>query len=109
MLSTLENKCASCRAINVNAEGAACEADRKLAELKEEVLRVSKEDDAEVIILACAGLCGYEDELSEFIGMPVLDPVVVAVKVAEMMVSAGLRHSKVRKFAVPPQSLDAYF
>jgi allantoin racemase len=43
------------------------------------------------------------------IGMPVLDPVVVAVKVAEMMVETGLRHSKRLKFASPPQSLESYF
>jgi allantoin racemase len=104
-----KDKCASCRSININVEKAACERERTLAELKEEVLKVVKEDKAEVIILACAGLCGYEDELSAMIGLPVLDPVVVAVKVAEMMVETGLRHSKVRKFAFPPQSLDAYF
>ena len=104
-----KDKCASCRSININVEKAACERERTLAELKEEVLKVVKEDNAEVIILACAGLCGYEDELSAMIGLPVLDPVVVAVKVAEMMVETGLRHSKVRKFAFPPQSFDAYF
>jgi allantoin racemase len=104
-----EQKCASCRAININVEKAASERGATLAELKEEVLRVAQEDNAEVIILACAGLCGYEDELSEMTGMPVLDPVVVAVKVGEMMVETGLTHSKVRKFAFPPQDLDAYF
>ena len=104
-----EKKCASCRSININVERAACERETTLAELKEEVLKVVREDNAEVIILACAGLCGYEDELSAMIGLPVLDPVVVAVKVAEMMVETGLRHSKIRKFAFPPQSLDSYF
>jgi len=104
-----DRKCASCRSIDINVEDAACHRDRTLSDLKDEVLRVVQEDNAEVIILACAGLCGYEDELSELIGIPVLDPVVVAVKVAEMMVETGLRHSKVRKFAVPPQDLSAYF
>jgi Asp/Glu/hydantoin racemase len=41
--------------------------------------------------------------------MPVLDPVVVAVKVAEMLAETGLSQSKVRKFAFPPQALEAYF
>ena len=35
--------------------------------------------------------------------------VVVAVKVAEMMAEAGLTLSMVRKFAFPPQPLNAYF
>jgi allantoin racemase len=103
-----DQKCASCRSININVERAATDREATLTELKDEVQRVLKEDQAEVIILACAGLCGYEDELSEMIGIPVLDPVVVAVKVAEMMVESGLSHSKLRKFALPPQSLDAY-
>ena len=41
--------------------------------------------------------------------MPVLDPVTVTVKVAEMMVETGLCHSKRRKFANPPQDFEAYF
>ena len=104
-----DRKCASCRSIDINVEKAASDREATLAQLKEEVLRVAREDDAEVIILACAGLCGYEDELSEMIGLPVLDPVVVAVKVAEMMIGAGLSHSKARKFAFPPQPLDSYY
>ena len=66
------------------------------------------EDRAEVVILACAGLCGYDTELSRLSGIPVLDPVAVGVKVAEGLVGLGLAHSKVRKFAPPPQSLDSY-
>ena len=104
-----EKKCASCRAININVERAASEREETLAELKKEVLRVAKEDNSEVIILACAGFCGYEDELSKMVNMPVLDPVVVAVKVAEMMVETGLSHSKRCKFAFPPQNLQDYF
>jgi len=103
-----EHKCASVRAININVEQAAVEREKTLAELKEAVLKIVEEDQAEVIILACAGLCGYEDELSALAGVPVLDPVVVAVKVAEMMVETGLCHSKVRKFASPPQKLSEY-
>lgn len=103
------DKCASCRAININVEAAATEREKTMAELKEEVSRVAREDGAEVIILGCAGLCGYEDELTKLVGLPVLDPVVVTVKVAEMMVETGIAHSKVRKFAFPPQALEAYF
>lgn len=108
-LYRFNDKCASARAININVERAAIDREATLAELKEECLRVAREDGAEAIILACAGLCGYEDELTELCGMPVLDPVVVAVKVAEMMVEAKLCHSKVRKFAFPPQELSAYY
>ncbi len=103
-----EVKCASVRAINVNVEAAAVERERTLAELTEAVNRVVAEDGAEVVILACAGLCDYDRELTETTGVPVLDPVVVGVKTAEMLVAAGLSHSKRRKYADPPQPIADY-
>ena len=103
-----EAKCASVRAINVNVEECVTDRERTLRELTEQIERIVTDDGAEVVILACAGLCGYDAELSRRSGVPVLDPVAVAVKVAEGLVGLGLCHSKIRKFALPPQSLDAY-
>jgi allantoin racemase len=103
-----EAKCASVRAINVNVEECVTDRERTLRELTEQIGRVVADDHAEVVILACAGLCGYDAELSRRAGIPVLDPVSVGVKVAESLVGLGLSHSKIRKFAHPPQSLDSY-
>jgi allantoin racemase len=103
-----EAKCASVRAINVNVEECVTDRARTLAELSERIRTIVAEDRAEVVILACAGLCGYDQELSRRAGIPVLDPVAVAVKVAEGLVGLGLTHSKARKFAAPPQPLDHY-
>ena len=103
-----EAKCASVRAINVNVEECVTDREKTLGELKEQIQRIVAEDRAEVVILACAGLCGYDRELSRLAGVPVLDPVAVAVKVAESLVALGLAHSKARKFARPPQPLDNY-
>lgn len=103
-----EAKCASVRAIDVNVEECVTNRAKTLAQLTVEIRKVVAEDRAEVVILACAGLCGYDAELSRLAGIPVLDPVAVAVKVAEGFVGLGLAHSKVRKFAHPPQSLEAY-
>jgi allantoin racemase len=104
-----EAKCASVRAINVNVEQCVTDRERTLAELSGEIRKIVDEDRAEVVILACAGLCGYDEDLSRLAGIPVLDPVAVAVKMAESLVSLRLVHSKVRKFAVPPQPLGEYF
>lgn len=101
-------KCASVRAINVNVEECVTDRERTLRELTEQIERIVADDHAEVVILACAGLCGYDAELSRRAGVPVLDPVSVGVKVAEGLVGLGLSHSKIRKFAHPPQSLDSY-
>ena len=103
-----ESKCASVRAINVNVEECVTNRERTLAELTAEIRKIVAEDRAEVVILGCAGLCGYDAELSRLAGIPVLDPVTVAVRVAESFVALGLAQSKIRKFAHPPQSLDAY-
>ena len=103
-----EAKCASVRAINVNVEECVTNRDKTLGELKDQIAKVVAEDRAEVVILACAGLCGYDAELSRLAGIPVLDPAAVGVKVAESLVGLGLCHSKVRKFAHPPQALDQY-
>jgi allantoin racemase len=101
-------KCASVRAIDVNVEECVTDRARTLAELTAEIRKIVAEDRSEVVILACAGLCGYDTELSRLAGIPVLDPVAVAVKVAESFVGLGLVHSKIRKFAHPPQSLESY-
>jgi allantoin racemase len=103
-----EAKCASVRAIDVNVEECVTDRERTLRELKAQVQAVVAEDRAEVVILACAGLCGYDVELSRLAGVPVLDPVAVGVKVAEGLVALGLAHSKIRKFAAPPQPLENY-
>ena len=103
-----EAKCASVRAINVNVEECVTNREETLRQLKAQIQTIVAEDRAEVVILACAGLCGYDEELSRLAGVPVLDPVTVGVKVAESLVSLGLRQSKARKFAHPPQDLEAY-
>jgi len=103
-----ESRCASVRAININVEECVTNREKTLAELSAQIRTIVDEDRAEVVILACAGLCGYDTELSRLAELPVLDPVAVAVKVAEGLVGLGLGHSKVRKFAHPPQSLEAY-
>ena len=103
-----ETKCASVRAINVNVEECVTNRAETLRQLKAEIQKVVAEDRSEVVILACAGLCGYDEELSRIAGVPVLDPVAIGVKVAESLVHLGLKQSKVRKFAHPPQDLDAY-
>ncbi|MBI2204244.1 MAG: aspartate/glutamate racemase family protein [Candidatus Rokubacteria bacterium] len=102
-------KCASVRAIDINVEECVTDRARTLRELSAEIRKIVDEDRAEVVILACAGLCGYDQDLSKLAGVPVLDPVAVAVKMAESLVGLGVSHSKARKFAHPPQPLDHYF
>jgi allantoin racemase len=62
-----------------------------------------EEDGAEVIILGCAGMAGYAEELERELGVPVLDPNAVALKMAEAMVDLKLKPSRRGFYAYPPQ------
>ncbi len=108
-LYRFEGKCASVRGINVNVENCVINRESTLVKLQQEILKIAENDGAEVVVLGCAGLCGYDEALSELTGLPVLDPVTVSVPVAEMLVACGLSQSKVCKFHAPPQPLSTYF
>jgi len=108
-LYQLKGRCASVRGIDINVERAATHREETLEKLKSEILEIVENDGAEVVVLGSAGLSGYSEELEELVNLPVLDPVSVTVKWAEMMVNTGLKHSKKRKFVTPPQDLSEYF
>ena len=56
------------------------------------------EDNAEVLVLGCAGYAGLAGRLSSELGVPVLDGVACAVKLAEAFLACGLTTSKRRKY-----------
>ncbi|MBD9650124.1 aspartate/glutamate racemase family protein [Ensifer sp. ENS09] len=59
------------------------------------------EDRAEAIVLGCAGMSNLVERLQQRLGVPVIDGVAAAVKVAEAIVGMGLRTSKVGDLAYP--------
>lgn len=105
----MENKCASVRAIDMNVQDSVNNRAETLDLLQAKIEMMIKEDGCEVIILGSGGLSGYNDILQERIGIPVLDPGQLSTKLAEMFVEMNLSHSKLRKFAFPPQNLNNYF
>ena len=54
-----------------------------------------EEDGADVLVLGCMSMAflGVTDELQSRIGVPVISPVIAALKTAEMMLSHGVTHS----------------
>lgn len=66
--------------------------------LIEEGRRAVVEDGAEAICLGCAGMAGLDKRLEDELGVPVLDSVVSAVKLAEILGDYGLQTSKVNLF-----------
>lgn len=67
-----------------------------------EIRSAVDEDRAEAIVLGCAGMADLAGRLSSEHGLPVLDGVSCAVKLAEAMVGLGLRTSRLGGYAPPP-------
>ena len=74
---------------------------RALRMLHAEARRAKDEDDAEAILLGCAGFAQFANELEEELHIPVLDGVVCAVKIAEAVVELGKTTSKHKTYRLP--------
>jgi allantoin racemase len=97
----LESRFASVRALNMSVAEITSDPEKVKQVGKEIMRRMIHEDGAEVIVLGCASMTGYSDELERDLGVPILDPIIVTYKVAEALAEAGVRHSKVGLYAVP--------
>lgn len=59
-----------------------------------EIERSVRHHRAEVVVLGCGGFIGLAEELSAKTGVPVIDPTMVTVKLAESLTRLRLMHSK---------------
>lgn len=64
--------------------------------------RAVDEDGAEVLILTCAGLAGLHTQLQERLGVPVLEGISCAVRLAEVLVDLGLKTSRSNEYGPLP-------
>ncbi len=61
---------------------------------------------AEVLLLGCAGLTSYVQELQQQVEMPVVDPVEAGCRMLQALIDSGLNTSHVGLFARPaPQEM----
>jgi allantoin racemase len=67
-----------------------------------EIGRAVAEDRAEAIVLGCAGMADLAKDLAAEHGLPVLDGVSCAVRMAEAMVGLDLRTSRLGGYAPSP-------
>ncbi|WLW55859.1 aspartate/glutamate racemase family protein [Streptomyces sp. YU58] len=56
---------------------------------------------AEVLVLGCAGMTGLQRVVGEKLGLPVVDGVAAAVRLAESLVALGLTTSRAGSYAKP--------
>jgi allantoin racemase len=76
--------------------------DATFAHLVKVSRRTIDEDRADVLVLGCGTLSFRAAELQEIVGVPVINPLQVALRTAEMLVACGLSHSK-RSYPLPPK------
>lgn len=81
---------------------------RAVEALVEQAAQAVRDDGAHVIVFGCTGMTGLAEEVEEGLkkegitDVPVIDPAVLALKVAEALADMGLSHSK-RTYPVPPE------
>lgn len=97
----LESKCASIKTTSFSPSDFEKQSDDVLKVLTDAAKDAVENDGAEVICLGCAGMTGLDKPISEKLGVPVLDGVACAVKLAETLVDYGVTHSKVKAYSKP--------
>jgi len=93
--------CRKVRAANIpvlSLEDGTCNAKQKI---EKEILKAVEEDNCEAIILGCAGMADLTIELSQKCNIPVVDGVLCALKMAESLVGAKLKTSKINAYSYP--------
>jgi allantoin racemase len=97
----LTGRCARVRACEVPVLSLDDPASNASALISAEIERAKQEDRAEAIVLGCAGMADLAARLTEKHGLPVIDGVASAVKLAEALGTLGLRTSKIGAYAAP--------
>lgn len=101
-LTGVAAKLASVRQIGVPVLELNRDRDATFARLVETSHRAIEEDRADVLVLGCGTLSFRAAELQEIVGAPVINPLQVALRSAELLVACGLSHSK-RSHPTPPK------
>jgi allantoin racemase len=97
----LAGRCAKVRACEVPVLSLDDPASDAAERIGAEIELAKQEDRAEAIVLGCAGMAGLAAHLSKRHGLPVLDGVASAVKLAEAFGALGLKTSKIGAYALP--------
>lgn len=97
----LAGRCAGVRACELPVLSLDDPASDAATKIGAEIELAKQQDRAEVIVLGCAGMADLAALLSARHGVPVIDGIASAVKLAEALASLGLMTSKVGAYALP--------
>lgn len=102
----VEPKIASWRVLNLTVPEMRDKEVTERAVLREATAAV-EQDNAEAVVLGCTGMFGQARRAQEALGVPVLDPVITGLRVAEMLAvlyrKYGIGHSKKFGYEPPPR------
>ncbi len=108
-LAGLSERCASVRASGMSTLEVDRDPEAAVLAVVDEARKAVSLDHAEAICLGCAGMAGLEEAITTELGVPVIDGVGAAVRLAEAVVGLGLRTSKVSTYAPPdPKQIIAW-
>lgn len=102
LLTGVAPKLASVRQIGIPVLELNSNPDATFARLTDVSREVIEHDRADVLILGCGTLSFRAAELQDTLGVPVLNPLQVTLRMAELLVACGLSHSK-RSHPLPPK------
>ena len=97
----LDRRCAKVRAAEVPVLALEDPASNARRDISAEIARAVREDRAGAIVLGCAGMADLAAALSAEHGLPVVDGVAAAVKLAEALSVLRLKTSKLDGYAAP--------
>lgn len=102
-----KDKLASFKSVNLGVYEFQKDLSETALRLQASAREAVEKDLAEVIILGCTAQFGFYRELQEYIGVPVIDPILAALKYTEFLVEVKKRfnwgHSKIYGFEGPPR------
>jgi allantoin racemase len=102
----LNDQLASVRSVDIPVLELHSEGDRLIEALAEQSAKAVLEDGAHILIFGCTGMMGLARRVEQALvdrgcPVPVIDPSLAALKLAEGLVDIGLAHSK-RTYPRPP-------
>jgi len=97
----LEQRLAGVIGIKIGVNQLLADHDATQGEILRAANNLVEEKDAEVIVLGCTGMLSFVEGLRYKLQVPVVEPAVTALKVAEALIELGLTHSKIALYSKP--------
>lgn len=90
----LEDKFAGAVGINIGVNELLTDRDATRREILKAANKLIEEKHAEVIVLGCTGMLSFAEDIRKELRVPVVEPTITALKIAEALIDLKLTHSK---------------